>query len=472
MTSTSPGSARSGTAPITKPSSSSAGRSFAECTARSTSPASSASRIVSIHRPLSPCGEASAAAPFVAGGAHRHDLGLDARARRAAQATSSAWARARAERRVPMRRVVTPPRGRSRAARPARRACTPSVPGSDRSFSSTIGSCRSFATMPRASASTASRSSGVSSARREAQPVELGPHHVLAAARGARGSAARARRRAGAPRSGAPPRRRARARARCRRPSPASCAASRSRSDTMSITPHAVDVRGLGLHVAGHREVEEHERAVRRARPSRRATASAVHHDARRAGRAHDEVGVRERVGERVEVAVLGVRALGERPRVLERAVQDPDRPDAAVPEVLHGERGHLTGAHDDHVAALEPAERLVGEVGAERHERVGRGAERRLLAHAPAGARGRVEQPGQRGPGGVLGLGAPERLAHLRVDLRLAEHHRVEPARRRRTGDRRRRAPSGSTAARPAPRAPTPRVSASRRFRARNPAW
>ena len=127
---------------------------------------------------------------------------------------------------------------------------------------------------------------------------------------------------------------------------------------------------------------------------------------------------------------MLGVRPLGERPRVLERAVHDAHRPDPALAQMLHGEGGHRARSDDHHLAPSQPAHRVLGEVGAERHERVGSRAERRLLPHPASGARRRVEEPGQRRAGGALGLGAPQRLAHLGVDLRLAEDHRVEPAR------------------------------------------
>ena len=76
------------------------------------------------------------------------------------------------------------------------------------------------------------------------------------------------------------------------------------------------------------------------------------------------------------------------------------------------------------------PADRFVGEVGTHRDEGVGRRPDRRLLPHAPAGACGSVEERGQRRRAGAFGAGTPHRLAHLRLDLRLAEHHGVEPAR------------------------------------------
>ena len=97
---------------------------------------------------------------------------------------------------------------------------------------------------------------------------------------------------------------------------------------------------------------------------------------------------------------------------------------------MLHGQRGHLAGAHHDHTPMLEAVERLGGEVGAERHEGVWRLAERGLLANATTRAPRRVEHAGEHRPGGALPLGAPQRLTNLRVDLCLAEHHRVEPRR------------------------------------------
>ena len=147
------GSARCGTAAITNPSSSSAGRSFAECTARSISPASRASRIVSIHRPLSPCGPASAAAApsspeVVMGTSSTLDAVAGQAARRPprpARAPAASGGCRSAGRSLGV--GVDAEQLREHAAR-----ATPSVPGSERSFSATIGSCSSFATMPRASA--------------------------------------------------------------------------------------------------------------------------------------------------------------------------------------------------------------------------------------------------------------------------------------------------------------------------------
>ena len=129
---------------------------------------------------------------------------------------------------------------------------------------------------------------------------------------------------------------------------------------------------------------------------------------------------------------MLGVRALGQGPGVLQGTVEDADRTDAPMAQVLHGQGRHLPGAHDHDVAILEPAERFAGEVGAQRHEGVGGGAERGFLTSATSGADRGMEQPGEGGVGGIFAVGTPKRFPHLGDDLRLAQHHRVEPARHR----------------------------------------
>jgi len=127
-------------------------------------PSRRASRIVSIHSPSDPgrgvgvppsspvvvIGPARCRRP--GGEADPRVLGLDDR---------------KADRRVPIRSVlISRRRGRCRGARPGS-ARGDRRPGSERSFSSTIGSWSSFAATPAASASTAARSSGVSEARRD-----------------------------------------------------------------------------------------------------------------------------------------------------------------------------------------------------------------------------------------------------------------------------------------------------------------
>ena len=143
------------------PSSSSAGRSLAEWTATSISSRSSASRIVSTNSPFSPAGASRDGAPS----SPDVDIGTISASVAVLREPAPDLLRLReGERRAaradPERHSSSGSRRRSSISS---FACRSSAPGSERSFSSTIGSCRSFAATPRASASTASRSSGVRS---------------------------------------------------------------------------------------------------------------------------------------------------------------------------------------------------------------------------------------------------------------------------------------------------------------------
>ena len=154
-----------------------------------------------------------------------------------------------------------------------------------------------------------------------------------------------------------------------------------------------------------------------------------MHDQTRCAGRRDDDVGGSNGRGKRVEVARLGRVPCGQGASVLERSVQDPDGSHAAPSEVFHRKRGHRPRADHHDRPAGEVAEHVLGEHGGALHERVGRGPERRLPADPSPGPGRRVEQPLHPGSGRALAVGEAERLPDLRLDLRLAEHHRVQPA-------------------------------------------
>ena len=128
----------------------------------------------------------------------------------------------------------------------------------------------------------------------------------------------------------------------------------------------------------------------------------------------------------------LGVGPLGQQARALQGAVQDPQGSHSASAEVLDREGRHLPGAHHDRPGVGETPELVVGDRGSRLDERVRCGADAGLDSDPASRARRRVEQRRQVVAGGSLSLGTSQRLAHLRVDLRLPEHHRVQP-----TGDR-----------------------------------
>ena len=82
------------------------------------------------------------------------------------------------------------------------------------------------------------------------------------------------------------------------------------------------------------------------------------------------------------------------------------------------------------------------------------------------------MEHAGERGAGRALGGRAAEGLAHLRVDLRLSEHHRIEARGDLEQVVGRVAFPVGETGGRSSSSTATPRVSLSTRFNPRNPAW
>ena len=102
---------------------------------------------------------------------------------------------------------------------------------------------------------------------------------------------------------------------------------------------------------------------------------------------------------------------------------------DALRLQVLRGELAHLAGADDQHAAAGERAEDLLGQGDggkAHRHRPFG---QRRLGADALADAERPVEQLVQQRADGLQGRGHAVGVLDLAHDLRLPDHQRVEPA-------------------------------------------
>ena len=96
--------------------------------------------------------------------------------------------------------------------------------------------------------------------------------------------------------------------------------------------------------------------------------------------------------------------------------------------QVLDGEPSHLTGPHHHDSSTPQPSERLVGQIGSQGDERVRRRAEGGLGPGSSSGASRGVEERAHRRAGGVFCLRGAQRLANLRVDLGLADHHGVQP--------------------------------------------
>ena len=110
-----------------------------------------------------------------------------------------------------------------------------------------------------------------------------------------------------------------------------------------------------------------------------------------------------------------------------QRAVGHVDRERALLDQVLGGQLAHLAGADQQHRAAVEAVEDLLGQLhrGEGDRDRVPR--DLRLRAHALGHAEGLAEQRVQLRPDRLARLRQREGVLHLAEDLRLADHHRVE---------------------------------------------
>ena len=90
---------------------------------------------------------------------------------------------------------------------------------------------------------------------------------------------------------------------------------------------------------------------------------------------------------------------------------------------------GHLPGADEEHPLVVETLEDPAGEVGhGDTGDRKPLAADRRLRGDSLRRSQGRLKHAAGEGAGGLLFLGEGPGLLHLGDDLRLSEHHAVEP--------------------------------------------
>ncbi len=123
--------------------------------------------------------------------------------------------------------------------------------------------------------------------------------------------------------------------------------------------------------------------------------------------------------------------ACGEVARTRFGPIRDEERGGAVLDEVAHGELGHLAGADDEDLLALEAAEDLAREVDGNGGDGDAGGADAGLGADPFGDVEGALQQWVERGGDGAdLASYAPG-LLDLAEDLGLADDERIE-----RTGD------------------------------------
>src|ERR1051326_311777 len=114
-----------------------------------------------------------------------------------------------------------------------------------------------------------------------------------------------------------------------------------------------------------------------------------------------------------------------ELPGALEGPIGNDRCANALANETLERELRHFAGTEDHRPSAGERSEDLLRELHRRRADRRGTSRYRGLRSHAPRHRQCRLKEPvedGARGCPAVL-PGVP----NLSVDLRLAEHHRIE---------------------------------------------
>ena len=102
----------------------------------------------------------------------------------------------------------------------------------------------------------------------------------------------------------------------------------------------------------------------------------------------------------------------------------------ALAGEVRRRQLDHLAGADHQHAGLGDRREDALGELHRRGGHRDRRAADVGVRAHVLGDGEGPLEQPVEHQAQRARRFGVPHRLLHLAEDLRLAQHHRVEPAR------------------------------------------
>ncbi|MCW2715898.1 MAG: hypothetical protein JWN88_2945 [Frankiales bacterium] len=189
----------------------------------------------------------------------------------------------------------------------------------------------------------------------------------------------------------------------------------------------ARELAHVGVDVPGQGQVEDRQGAPT-ARLHGTGDDLALDDDPGRAGRGDDDVGLGQRGLEPVEPHTGPAQGVRQPLRVLGRPVRHDDVAGAGPTQDRAGERPHRPGTDDEHAATLERPDRGHGTLQAHRHQRAPGAVDARLAVGALADPQRALEQLVQGGPGRLVAdgrVGAPQ----LPEDLRLTDHHRVEPA-------------------------------------------
>ncbi len=141
------------------------------------------------------------------------------------------------------------------------------------------------------------------------------------------------------------------------------------------------------------------------------------------------DVELGEALGQLVQRDRGGSEARGQLLAALERPVGDGDRLRVPGGEVRGGEIDHLAGADQQQVLVGERRVDALGELDRRRGHRNRRAADVGVASHVLRHRERALEKAVEDQAQSARRFGAAHRLLHLAENLRLAEHHRIEPA-------------------------------------------
>ena len=196
-----------------------------------------------------------------------------------------------------------------------------------------------------------------------------------------------------------------------------------------TVEEHVIQFGDLRLDVAWHREVDHQNRSM--AARLDRAFDHSLAQDRQRAGRAGDyDVVQGKLLGQVVQRDCATLEAAGKLFAALDRTIGESHFARLLCGKVGRAQFDHFTRADKEYLLLGDARVNALGNLDRRRRHRHGAGADvgpgAHLLRHRKRGLEQLVQHRAE--CAGVLG--GFHRVLHLAEDLRLADHHRIEPAR------------------------------------------
>ena len=194
------------------------------------------------------------------------------------------------------------------------------------------------------------------------------------------------------------------------------------------VEPHAWSLADARIKIAWDRQIQNHQRP---ACPVRLGSHEKLFRDNRagRSGCAHDHIGCHELSFKVLKSFGFGAQSRGQFAGSFGSAVHNHYVAGSRIAEVAERFAGHLAGPDEEHSLVVESLEHAACKIR-NRHagNRQPLTADGGFAGHSFRGSKGCLKHFARERPGGLALLSDRPSLLDLRHNLRLAEHHAVEP--------------------------------------------